>query len=154
MSDTVNTYSGRQIFISTTAEATALLQAGFEGLSFTEVGFVGKIGAYGNDTNILNYPLLNEVVSQKQKGMTNAGDPEVECARNDADAGQTAMKAAGAPDYYSPHAFKVINQDGSVDYLRGLVTGPVSPGGGNEDFDLHQYTLALIQSVVHVDASV
>lgn len=153
MTDTVNTYSGRKIFVSTTAENTALTPAEFELLSYTEIKFVGNIGQFGIDTNVLSYPLLGEVVMQKQKGMTDAGDVAVECARKDSDAGQLAMRVAGAPDYYDAHAFRVINQDGSIDYLRGLVMGPVSPGGGNEDFDLHTYTVALIQAPEHIDAT-
>lgn len=153
MSDTVNTYSGRKIEISSTSEPSELSEQEFSGLSYTEIRFVGNIGEYGNSTNILNYSLLGEVVSQKQKGETNAGDPTIDVARNDSDAGQSALTVAGEPGYYLPHAFKITNQDGSIDYLRGLVTGPVSVGGGNEDFDVYRYTLALIQAFIHVPSS-
>lgn len=151
---TVNTYSGRKIYISTTAQNADLLQAGFEGLTYTEVKFVGNIGEFGINTNMLQYPLLGEVVVQKQKGMTDAGDVTIECARTDTDAGQIAMGVAGAPNYYDAHALKVVNQDLSIDYLRGLITGPVSPGGGNEDFDLSRFTAGLVQAPLHVAASV
>lgn len=42
--------------------------------------------------------------------------------------------------------------DGSIEYLRGLVTGPNVPGGRNEDFILNTFTLALNQAPITVAA--
>lgn len=152
MSDNVYSHAGDTVSISTETAGSDLDAAGFEGLTYTEIGSVGSIGEYGISTNILTYDTLNTLVSKKAKGITNAGDPQIEVARADSDPGQQAMRAAGAPGYFQAHAFKVTKQDGSVDYLRGLVTGPTSPGGRNEDFDLHMFTLALNQAPLHVDA--
>lgn len=153
MSDQLNTLSGATIEISGTTQNTDLDQSGFEGLSYTAIGNVGSIGTYGNDTNMVTYDTLDRKVTQKQKGITNAGDPQIEVARVDSDAGQTAMIAAGAVDSRDSYAFKITKQDGAVDYLRGLVAGPVNQNGRNEDFDLQTFTLGLVQEVVHVDAS-
>ena len=153
MATNAHTYRGRKISISTEVANEETDETAFEAMTFTEVGGVGNIGSFGPDTNVVSYDTLNDAVQTKAKGITNAGDPEVECARNDADAGQTAMRAAGAPTNYDTYGFKVENQDGSIDYLRGLVMGPVSPGGGVESFDLNVYTLALVQLPVHVNAA-
>lgn len=153
MADQLYTLSGATIAISGTTQNDDLDQSGFEGLSYTDVSNVGSIGSYGNDTNMVSYDTLDRKVTQKQKGITNAGDPEIEVARVDSDAGQTAMVAAGAVDSRDSYAFKVTKQDGSVDYLRGLVSGPVDQGGRNEDFDLQIFTLGLVQEPLHVDAS-
>lgn len=149
----LNTMSGATIEIAATAQNSDLTQSGFEALSFTQIKNVGSIGAYGNDTNIVTYDTLDRQVMQKQKGITNAGDPATECARVDDDAGQTALRTAGGADDFDAYAFKVTKQDGSVDYLRGVVSGPVNQNGRNEDFDLQTFTLGLVQEVIHVDAA-
>jgi len=143
-----NSNSGLTIEISTTAQnAVVANAAAYAALTYTAIGSVGKIGARGIDTNILTYATLDEVVTQKAKGMTNAGDPEVECANLPADAGQVAMTAAGLPTVKDAYAFK-ITVNGEVYYDRGIVTGPVFPGGGNEDFDLAVFKLGLVQAVI------
>lgn len=153
MGEQVNSMSGDKLYISTTAQNSDLNQSEFEGLSYTQVKKVGSMGEYGVNTNLNSYDTWDTVVAQKAKGITNAGDPPVECARDSDDPGQLAMKVAGDPEYYSAHAFKVVRQDGSIDYLRGLVVGPVVPNGRNEDFDLWQFTLGLVQKPIMVDAT-
>ncbi|KAG1257057.1 hypothetical protein G6F68_009498 [Rhizopus microsporus] len=64
------------------------------------------------------------------------------------------MRAAGAPNVHDAFAFKVERPDGSLEFLRGLVAGPNSPGGRNEDFVLNTYTLALNQAPIRVAAPV
>ena len=150
----VYSHAGVKFAISTTAQNGDLTLSEFEGLTYTDVSSVGSIGEYGISTNMLTYDTMDTLVSKKAKGITNAGDPALEVARMDSDAGQLAMRTAGAPDYFDSHAFKVTKQDGSIDFLRGLVSGPSSPGGRNEDFDLHNFTLALNQAVIHKNATV
>lgn len=145
--------AGNKLFVSTTVQNSDLDLAGFQGLAYVEVGSVGSVGAYGIDTNILTYDMLSTVVANKAKGITNAGDPEIEMARDDTDAGQIALRTIGAPDYYDAHAYYYVRQDGSIDYLRGLCAGPNQPNGRNEDFDLLLFTLALVQQPVHQDAT-
>jgi hypothetical protein len=153
MADTVNTQSGNTFAISTTAENDDLTDhagSGFPSLVYVAVSKVGSIPNYGQDTNILSYDTLDRDTVLKQKGMTDAGEGDLEVARDDTDAGQLALRAAAlTTDNY---AFRVTRQDGSVDYLRGLITGPVQTNGRNEDFDLHTFKLALNQIPVHVDA--
>jgi hypothetical protein len=62
------------------------------------------------------------------------------------------MRAAGAPDVPDAYAFKIERPSGEVEYLRGLVAGPNTPGGRNEDFVLNTYTLALNQAPITVPA--
>ena len=150
----VFSHAGDQFAISTTAQNADLDQSGFEALTYTAVGNIGSLGEYGISTNALTYDTWNTVVDQKAKGRSNAGDPPLEVARLDSDAGQQAMIVAGAPNYYDAHAYKVTKQDGHIDYLRGLVGGPVSPSGRNEDFDIHVFTLMLVQAPLPVLASV
>lgn len=144
-------HSGDQLHISTTtAGAVDLDQTAFEALAFTQVKGVGSVGEYGVSTNTLTYDTWDTLVAKKAKGITNAGDPEVEVARSATDPGQLAMRAAGGPAVKDNYAFKVVRQDGTIDFLRGLVAGPRRPNGRNEDFDLEIYTIMLNQLPVIV----
>jgi len=151
-----NTNKGRKISICTTPQAADLNQAAFVALTYIEVKNVGSIGETGTQTNIVSYDELTTDVTQKQKGISNAGDPVVECARNATDPGQQAMRAAALTKFY--YAFKIEDDDiitttKSTFYNRGLVTGPVRPGGRNEDFILENYTLGLVQREIVINAS-
>lgn len=143
-----NSNSGLTFGISTIVQNADVADATAYGLlTYTAVGSVGKVGPRGIDTNILSYPTLDEVVTQKAKGLTNAGDPEIECATLPADAGQIAMIAAGVPSVKDAYAFEIV-VNGETYYNRGIVTGPVRPGGGVEDFDLSMFKLGLVQAEI------
>lgn len=118
-----------------------------------QVKKVGSVGERGMTTNIVTYDTWDTAVALKGKGISNAGDPEVEVARVLDDPGQVAMRAAGLPSVTDAYAFKVERPSGEIEYLRGLVTGPRTPGGRNEDFVLHVYSLALNQVPIEVPAS-
>lgn len=160
-----NTNKNRKIYISCTsgggatplATAVGLDATAFAALLWTEIQHVGNIGESGAKDNIVNYDELATDVLQKNKGITNAGDPMVECARSVTDNGQKAMRAAGATKLF--YAFKILDDDmpsggahGSIFYNIGLVVGPVRPNGRNEAFNLEQFTLGLVQREVVVDA--
>lgn len=153
MSDQVFTHSNVSFAVSTTAQNADLDQAGFEGLAYTEVGAVGSLPQRGINTNMLSYNTVNTLVAKKAKGITDAGTGTLECARNVADPGQILMTTIGQPDYFDNHAFKMVKQDGTIEYGRGLVAGPNYPGGRNEDFDIANYTIAYQQPPVEVAPS-
>lgn len=134
-----NTNRGRKFYICATPQPADLSQAQFEALTYIEVGNVGSVGETGMNTNIVSYDELATDVTQKQKGISNAGDPDVECARNPIDAGQIAMHAAAATKFYYATKFEDADapdasHTNSVYFNRGLVTGPKRPNGRNEDF--------------------
>ncbi|KGU41861.1 MULTISPECIES: hypothetical protein [Xanthomonas] len=148
------TNSGSKLYICATPQNSDLTKTQFEALTFVQVKKVGSVGERGLTTNIVTYDTWDTAVSLKGKGISNAGDPEVEMARDLADPGQIAMRAAGQPTVTSAYALKVERPSGEIEYLRGLVTGPRTPGGRNEDFVLHVYSLALNQVPVEVPAPV
>lgn len=152
MPDVVYSHAGVQLAISQEVANDDLDAAAFALLTWDTVSNVGSIGEYGINTNMITYDTMDTLVSRKAKGITNAGDPQIEMARTDGDTGQAAMIAAGAPNYFDARGFRVTKQDGSIDYLRGLCAGPSSPSGRNEDFDLYVFTLGLNQAPVHVVA--
>lgn len=142
-----NTNAASRLFVCATPQNSNLDQAGFEALSWVEIGGVGSLGETGRKTNILTYDTWGDTVVQKGKGMTDAGSPELEVARNPTDPGQIILRAASAVGNNNNYAFKELRSDGlnggggTVRYNRGLATGPATPGGRNEDFDLEIFTL-------------
>lgn len=153
MADSAFTHSSDKFYISTTPQNTDLddnASTGFPSLTYVEVKAVGSVGEHGLTTNIVSYDTWDRDVSLKAKGITDAGSPDVECARIPTDPGQVAMTAAGQPAVKDSYAFKIELQDGTVRYMRGLVAGPRHPSGRNEDFDLNVYTLGLQQPVIDV----
>ena len=141
-----NSLAGATFSISTTVQNSDLADAAaFAALSYIEVKNVGSVGVMGTEINVLTYDELGTAVAQKAKGIANAGDPEIEVARDESDAGQILMIAAGVPSDVDARAFKILLLNGDIFWNRGLVLGPTRPGGRNEDFDLDVYTLALVQ---------
>jgi len=151
-----NTNKGRKVFICTTPQPADLTKSQYEALTWVEVGNVGSVGESGMNTNVVSYDELATDVTQKQKGISNAGDPTIECARNPSDAGQVALRAAAATKFF--YAFKFedsdapsANHSNTVYYNRGLIAGPTRPNGRNEDFILEVFTLGLVQKEIVVD---
>jgi hypothetical protein len=151
-----NSNAGSKLYICTTAQDSDLTKTAYEALTWVEVVGVGSFGEVGTQTNILTYDTWDTDVIQKAKGMSNAGDPEVEVARNPSDTGQTALRTAA--DTNNNYAFKITRNDTpsggtspTTIYIRGLVAGPRRPQGRNEDFDLEIFTLGLQQKEIVVD---
>ena len=145
------TNNGEELYICIDPQNEDLDQEGFEALTWTLVDRVGTIGDYGRSTNIPTYNLLNGKVL-KGKGVSDYGSPAIECARDLTDAGQIAMREAGSEDDQNSYAFKRVNPSGEIDYLRGVVTGPVRNSGGSEDFVLNTFTLGLDQMPLEIPA--
>lgn len=149
-----NTNKDRKFYVCEVAKPNDLNQAEFEALTWVEVGNVGSVGETGTNTNIVSYDELATDVTQKSKGISDAGSPVIECARNDTDVGQIAFRTMAATKL--AYAFKTEDADApagftnTIYYDRGIATGPTRPGGRNEDFIIENFTLGLVQTQVVV----
>lgn len=154
-----NSNAASKLYVCPTPQNAALSRADYEALLWTEIKFVGSMGQTGKTTNMLTYDTWGDSVTQKAKGLTDAGSPELEVARDSNDPGQNILKAAGAVGNNNNYAFKEVRADGviggtgTVRYNRGLVAGPTYPGGRNEDFDLQVFTLGFQQEPIEVPAT-
>lgn len=152
-----NSNAASKLFVCATPQPNDLAQVDYESLTWVEVKSVGSIGETGKTTNVLTYDTWGDAVTQKAKGMTDAGSPPVEVARLPNDPGQEILRAAAAVGNNQSYAFKILRADGSngntgtVQYNRGLVMGPTRPNGRNEDFDLEVFTLAFQQEEITVN---
>ncbi|UXB21943.1 hypothetical protein K7566_09665 [Stenotrophomonas maltophilia] len=110
------TNAGSKLYICATPKNTYLPETEFKALTFAQVKKVGSIGERGISTNIVQYDTLDTLVALKGKGITNAGDPQVEVAEDLTDPGQVALRAAGDANVPDAYAFKVERADGSIEY--------------------------------------
>lgn len=157
-----NSNAGGKLYIAVDVSGDAevhntdLSEAQYDALTWLEVKQMGSHGETGSNTNILTYDTWDTTVSQKSKGITNAGDPEIEVARVGTDPGQLQMRAAAQTKH--SYAFKLEHDDslgtnGTIKYNRGVVTGPRHPNGRNEDFNLEIFALGLNQEEIVKEAA-
>lgn len=144
-----------KLYICETAQSADLNQAGYEGLTWVEVGNIVTMPDFGITDNIVTQDYVNTDVSQKQKGFRNASDTEIVVGYDPDDAGQDALRVAAGTRYN--YAFKLESSDApdasttnTIRYSRGVVGGPNFTSGGGEDFDNDTYQLGLNQAPIVV----
>jgi hypothetical protein len=151
-----DTNSSGKFYICTTPKPNDLTSVEFAALTWVEVKNVGSLPESGSNTNIASYDTIDTDVTQKQKGVTDAGTGTLECARIAADPGQVALRAAALTKFYYATKRELTDAPdedttNTVYYNRGLVTGPLHNGGRNEDFVLETFTLGYVQREVVVN---
>lgn len=152
-----NTNAFSKWYVCAIPQNSPLTLADYSGLAWTEITGVGNVGETGKSTNVLTYNTWDTAVADKAKGVTDAGSPTLEVARDPNDAGQDILRAAGAVGNNNKYAFKQLRADGPVGgtgtifYNRGIVGGPTRPNGGNEDFDVEVFTLGFVQEEIIVE---
>jgi hypothetical protein len=146
MADGITNFGG-SFSISTTAENSDLDLAAFALLTYTPVPNIGSHGDSGVSQNVVSYSTWDRNVTSKGKGEADAGSPAVEFL-DVVSAGMTAMLAAADVNEPDSFAFKVLWPDGSIEYNRGIVTGPQRMKGGNEDFKRLTFTLGFSQQPI------
>lgn len=148
------THANTEVYVSANPMDSDLTLGQFRAINSNDwiaISPVGQVPPRGIDTNMLSYDTVTTLVVRKAKGITDAGSGTMECARDDSDPGQIKLNEIGAPGYFKSHGFKIVRQDGSAEYSRALVSGPVYPGGRNEDFDVAVYSIELQQAPISSD---
>jgi hypothetical protein len=149
------TSAGSRLYISSTLPAT-YTKAGFEALTWTEVGEVTEIPAFGKVFNIVTFNPLGDRQTIKRKGSYDNGELDVPYAYdvND-DAGQVIMSAAVESD--NSYAFKVdIKEDPVLKsvYFTAQVTSQPITLGGVDSIVMMNSTLAIDDDVLVEDPEV
>lgn len=145
-----------KLYICATAQADDLNLAGFEALTWVEIGNVVTLPDFGVTDNIVSQDYIGTDVSQKQKGFRMASDTEIVVGRDYEDTGQDALRTAAGTRFN--YAFKLESSDApsalytnTIRYSRGIVGGPNFTGGGGEDFDNETFQLGLNQAPIIAD---
>ena len=146
--------AGTKVSICTTPQNTDLANAAAAAaLTYVEVGGVGRVGAFGRSTNMINYNTLATSTIKKAKGVTDLGSPEIEVEYDAADAGQDALRVAGASQS-NQYVVRIEGNDTpatgaapkpTIRYLRGFIGGPTNSNGGVEDFNLQTFVVGVNQ---------
>lgn len=127
----VNTSLGITIAVTTSAPATED-EAGYEALTYTNIGEVVNIGEIGPSAAVVNHDAIDKGYTQKFKGQINYGSMPLQLGRDIDDAGQIILKAgADGAAKYTVHTWKVTHPVGLVQYFRGMVFGYTTNIGGS-----------------------
>lgn len=126
-----NTVSKSKIYIGTSSATQATD-------TYTVIGSVTDIGEFGDQAESVKYLTIDDARVRKLKGARDAGTFDLTVAREIADAGQIALRAAAALD--GEFNIKIEGPDkpnanvGSkptTQYLRGLISEKTKQGDAN-----------------------
>jgi hypothetical protein len=153
-----STKQGTKVSVCATSQNTDLNQAGYAALTWVPVSAVGRVGDFGGTATDRTYNTLDEPTQTHQKGVGDAGSPDLDCASIYNDAGQIILRSFGDPTNKNNMAIKIERADkpsgystGTVFYSRGVVSGPLHVGGGSDDFDVERFSVRLNQLTIRVD---
>lgn len=157
----MKTGSGCKLYIGTTQAASN--QTEFESDTYTEVGEISEIGAFGDTRNVVTFATLADGRMQKARGVADAGNAVITYAHATGDQGQDALKAAydvtsQAADEFN---FKVELNDQitpstgnpTTIYFRAKVTGRQVQSITSDGVVTVQATLAINSAVLEVEAA-
>lgn len=119
----VQTSTGMKYYVSAALPATED-KAGYDALTWTEVGEIVSIGEYGGTQEQVNHTPLATGLVEKYKGATDNGNITLEMGRDATDAGQALLLAgSNGAAKYTVHSHKVEYPQGEIDAFQGLIFG-------------------------------
>jgi hypothetical protein len=123
--------------------------------TYSEVKRIEDLGEFGDNAEVITFLSIEDGRVHKLKGAKDAGDMEITCGFDAADAGQNAMRAA--LDVDTPYNFKVVLNDDPVNptehYFKGLVTAASNTLGGANDVAKCKFTVAITSELTTVLAA-
>lgn len=156
----VDTSFGATLAISSATTTTATdTQAEFEVLSYTAVGEVESIGAFGDTYQDVTFTALGDSRTRHFKGTVDAGTFTATVGFDAADSGQDALMTALA-DQDGIYAFRVQGGDGSTGspsapttlyFLGRVMAAPLNIGGSN-NIVRRDVSISIISAIIQVDA--
>lgn len=111
------------VILSVVADTPATNDAaGYQALTFVEVGDVIDLPEYGPSVQVIESNPLKTGITEKYAGFTNYGSVSLGLEWDPTDAGQTILSDAINPGgAFVVHSFKVEYNDGTVEYFQGGV---------------------------------
>lgn len=151
----MRTMSGTKVYVAPSQAATPANAAAYAALTWTEVGFVRSVPAYGDKANIVTGSVVGDGRTRKAKGERDAGDTEIVVYPDPSDAGQAALVAAEATNLYYP--IKVVKPDkltgggtNGIDYFMGLVASKNNAGGENDAIATRTFAIGVTSAITEV----
>ncbi|MES1987460.1 MAG: hypothetical protein V4440_05415 [Pseudomonadota bacterium] len=153
MTSAAQTAAGSKLYVSATLPAT-YDAAGFEALTWTEVGEVTEIPAFGKSFNVVNHNPLGTRQTIKRKGSYDNGSIEVPYAYDittvGGDDGQALLLQGLETD--SSYAFYVDVKQLKALYFSGQVTSAPVTIGSVDSIITKSTMIAIDNDVVEADA--
>ena len=156
----VNTNFGSTLAISSTVTTSATdNQAEFEALTYTTVGSIQSIGAFGDSYADVPFNALNDGRVQHLKGSADAGTFTLTLGFDAADTGQDALMTPLA-DVTGIYAFRVQLGDASSGspsapttqfFLGRVMAAPLNIGAANSIIT-RDVSIGIISAIIQADA--
>ena len=151
MAGDIQTTSGTKFYISSAAVASTVDDvAGYEALTWTEVGEVEDLGNVGDVSAEVTGAAIGDSRIRKAKGARNGGTMNVICFDSvPADTGQMAVIAAeGTNDNYAfkielPDAPPGVGSTPTIQYFRGLVMSNELRLGTNDNIRRRAFNIGV-----------
>jgi hypothetical protein len=125
--------------------------AGFAALAYVEVGEVTQLGEYGAVKSFAQHQPLKTGVTEKLPGFINYGAITLTMGKDISDAGQVILKAGGdGANKDDEHSFKVILQDGTIQYFSGFISGPTTNVAGGDSVVGASCTIEINTPIIEV----
>lgn len=155
MASNVYTSAGTKLYISATLPATED-QAGYEALTWTEIGDLSDFGEYGRQYAEVTFNPIGDRKTYKSKGSYNDGNLTLQMARAPyADAGQAIVKTALDDD--NNYSFKAAHNNiatttGTVEYFPAKVMSYTTSGISGPDSNvMSSVGVSIDGAIVEVD---
>jgi len=152
------TGTGSDIAIGTTASATT--QAEFEADSYTLIGDIETIGAFGDERSNVPFASLADGRRQKARGIADAGDQPIVYAHKTGDSGQAALLAAYSATSQATDEFNfrvrfndAVTTNKTTRYYRARVLSQRVREITNDGVILVEAMLAINSAIIEVAAS-
>lgn len=144
----VMTSAGSTLAIAT-GSPTTYDATGFAAMTYVTIGEVTDIGEVTNrEYAVVNHSPIGSRTVKKFKGSYQTGSLQIQMARDTANVGQTALRAALLSD--ADYAFKVTLQDASKIHFVGKVTSFKTSIGSVDQITGANCTIELSGDVVEV----
>lgn len=152
MSDVVSSV-GTAVSVSANAPAT-YNEAGFEALSWSLVGELAELPAFGAEAALATHTPLKTGIVAKRRGSLNYGSVALTMAVSDADTGQTVLQdaAEAAAGTDAQVSVKVVLVNGETQYFTAQVMSYKVNVGNADAITMAEVTLEIDNSVVKVAA--
>lgn len=154
----ITTATGTRMYIGPAITSAIDTEGEFAPLTYVEIGEIENMGAFGDESNLVNAASLSDARVRKLKGARDAGTMPLRCFRDPLDAGQTALYAAEATKY--EYAFKIQAADAptpayddSLYYFKGLVSSAREEYGGNDTVVATVFNIAINSRPIKIPAA-
>lgn len=143
----VFTSAGSTIAISAVLPASETSGA-YAALTFTAIGQITDLGSFGKTYNEVTFLPLATRAKQKFKASYDNGTLQLKMGKDKSDAGQVIALAALASD--NAYAFKVVLQDGTIEYFSGRVMSYTVSVGSTDQITGADMNIGISTNIIEV----